>query len=1068
MKALSDIIANGFAGNLSAFSSGGSGTFINVKDYGALGNGSTDDYAAIQAALDAAMALGSATVYFPAGAYRVDTTPQITDAKGINLRGEGPDNTTIRAGAFPAFKTTGWWRSIVEGLGFWCNGNTTGGAFQMDGHVGGQGEQGVTFQNCYFFGNYNSKYVFTNQLIAGGNGQGSENVWIGCGFAGTSRAADTALVLINGYNALQNTFIGCNFQSFINGVKITAGNADILHCGFQSTSGYDQIVYDGADLDASGGSAGDTVTMTGCRTESLRIVKGGGPPCAVSNFAHVPTDGGSWAAGQAFSLNTLRSGSTAAGNLKLYRVTTAGTTGGSAPAWPESGNVADGSVVWTQLEFDVFHNFIGRLVQGAVAYGCVHVAQVFNKPTVVEDVGFTRGDGITGWAGGSGVAPQLSNVTFFHLPSNTYQPLALNPSTYPGVRQTNPFQKNIGGSAIVSTVSISGTPAGEISLQRGGTSGWPAGNWWGFKGGVASGSMTFAQLSDAISGGATIDDGVRFFITDGTPGSDPLTGGGTGCEAIKQNGAWRAISMGSSAGGAADGDYGDITVSGSGASWAIDNGAVSLPKMADVAAGTVFYRKTTGTGAPEVQTLATLKTDLGLSGTNSGDQTSITGNAGTATALQTSRNFSISGGGISASAVGFDGSAVVVLNASVDAGHITLARMADLAANSFIGNNTGIAATPLALTGTQATALLDAFTTSTKGLAPASGGGTANFLRADGTWAAPAGGGGGGSGDVVGPASATDNAIARFDATTGKLIQSSLVSIDDSGNMNTPGHISYGSIATPTAPTAATTLFSKSIAGRHMPHCIAPVGIDTVLQAGLHGNSVFMFGPVASTQAPACIGGNLTSAGTLSMQMTFASANRWQATQRKRLQTAATAAARAGFRTAYTQWFRGDAAGFGGFFFRAQFGQNLNVNGAQCFVGLCASSAALATTAGAVGAMIDMIGVGFDTTDANTGNWQLFRNDGSGTATKVDLGADAARNTTHGFDLVIFCPPGAATEIFVRIVNLHSGVIVLDTSYTTDLPTVNTGLAFKANCNNGAVASAHNLELAKVYIESDY
>lgn len=43
--------------------------------------------------------------------------------------------------------------------------------------------------------------------------------------------------------------------------------------------------------------------------------------------------------------------------------------------------------------------------------------------------------------------------------------------------------------------------------------------------------------------------------------------------------------------------------------------------MADVATSTVFYRKTAGTGDPEVQTLATLKTDLGLTGTNSGDQT---------------------------------------------------------------------------------------------------------------------------------------------------------------------------------------------------------------------------------------------------------------------------------------------------------------------------------------------------------------------------------------------------------------------------------------------------------------
>jgi hypothetical protein len=44
-------------------------------------------------------------------------------------------------------------------------------------------------------------------------------------------------------------------------------------------------------------------------------------------------------------------------------------------------------------------------------------------------------------------------------------------------------------------------------------------------------------------------------------------------------------------------------------------------------------------------------------------------------------------------------------------------------------------------------------------------------------------GGGGGTGDVVGPASATDNAIARFDLTTGKLIQNSSVIVDDSGSI---------------------------------------------------------------------------------------------------------------------------------------------------------------------------------------------------------------------------------------------------------------------------------------------
>lgn len=42
------------------------------------------------------------------------------------------------------------------------------------------------------------------------------------------------------------------------------------------------------------------------------------------------------------------------------------------------------------------------------------------------------------------------------------------------------------------------------------------------------------------------------------------------------------------------------------------DGSVTLIKMADVASGTVFYRKSAGLGIPEVQTLATLKTDLGV------------------------------------------------------------------------------------------------------------------------------------------------------------------------------------------------------------------------------------------------------------------------------------------------------------------------------------------------------------------------------------------------------------------------------------------------------------------------
>ena len=63
---------------------------------------------------------------------------------------------------------------------------------------------------------------------------------------------------------------------------------------------------------------------------------------------------------------------------------------------------------------------------------------------------------------------------------------------------------------------------------------------------------------------------------------------------------------------------------------------------------------------------------------------------------------------------------------------------------------------------------------------PAADGLTGQFLSTDGSgalsWQTPAG-----AGDVVGPASATDNAVARYDLTTGKLIQDSVVTVGDTG-----------------------------------------------------------------------------------------------------------------------------------------------------------------------------------------------------------------------------------------------------------------------------------------------
>lgn len=79
---------------------------------------------------------------------------------------------------------------------------------------------------------------------------------------------------------------------------------------------------------------------------------------------------------------------------------------------------------------------------------------------------------------------------------------------------------------------------------------------------------------------------------------------------------------------------------------------------------------------------------------------------------------------------------------TIDAGAVSNSKLANMTGPTIKGRVSGSGA-PQDLTSAQATALLDVFTGLLQGLVPASGGGSSNYLRADGTWAAPSGGGSG-------------------------------------------------------------------------------------------------------------------------------------------------------------------------------------------------------------------------------------------------------------------------------------------------------------------------------------
>ncbi len=97
-------------------------------------------------------------------------------------------------------------------------------------------------------------------------------------------------------------------------------------------------------------------------------------------------------------------------------------------------------------------------------------------------------------------------------------------------------------------------------------------------------------------------------------------------------------------------------------------------------------------------------------------------------------------GDVSGSAASFTGSLVgdvtrtqgaTVIGTNV----VDNSKLAQMPSNTIKGNNTGSTANALDLTVAQVNAILPVFSSSLNGLVPASGGGTTNFLRADGAWA---------------------------------------------------------------------------------------------------------------------------------------------------------------------------------------------------------------------------------------------------------------------------------------------------------------------------------------------
>lgn len=118
---------------------------------------------------------------------------------------------------------------------------------------------------------------------------------------------------------------------------------------------------------------------------------------------------------------------------------------------------------------------------------------------------------------------------------------------------------------------------------------------------------------------------------------------------------------------------------------------------------------------------------------------------------------------------------------------------------------------------------------------PATAGTSGNVLTSDGTnWTSAAAA----TGNVTGPGSSTDNAVVRFDGTTGKIIQNGVITEDDTGNLSQSAAVSGGSLSILTdnsSNTASATAFYQcQVAGS--------TASDAYFKANINGGQNWTWG----------------------------------------------------------------------------------------------------------------------------------------------------------------------------------------------------------------------------------
>lgn len=283
-------------------------------------------------------------------------------------------------------------------------------------------------------------------------------------------------------------------------------------------------------------------------------------------------------------------------------------------------------------------------------------------------------------------------------------------------------------------------------------------------------------------------------------------------------------------------------------------------------------------------------------------------------------------------------------------------------------------------------------------------------------------------------------------------------------------------IVTEPVPPAANTLklYSKLIAGRMMLKQVGPSGVDVVVQPFLGANRILMFSPQTGvTGTGGSAGPPWTANGTVSHPTPATTApaisNQMKRTRYANIVTNTNQQLGPRFNAASEQQFwRGNAAGLGGFFFQSRFVVDLiAASTVRIFAGLTSTATGSVVISDTV--LNNTCGLWHDTTDPLSGaNSFNFVTRDATTTTKQSIALTNAIAAGNSYEFTMFCAPNGTT-ITWRLVDIVNNVTYTNSTSTT-LPANTAFMQPQVQMSNGTAnitITTVAIGVCSIYVESD-